>query len=258
MKKILIITVGIFLFSNFNFLCFAETFDFSELEENFDSYDDLTLDENLDSENIVDAKNSEIIDESYVGKVSLSGEMQDGDILKISATANDFQSPVVGVAFHLLYENNKLAFLKYEPGEFLEKGGDPFYLVNDIKENGEIVFGETLRKDDSFPVGGNVIAIFYFQITDDEIFNFNFKNGIVSSMDEVRQDLDKINWEDFSFDKNNPEKALIAGKINTPQNIWIDKFLPAIFAIAAIFSSYFLIRFIKNSKPKKNLRVDFS
>ena len=59
----------------------------------------------------------------------MQGEFLDGDILKISVWAENISSPTLGIAFHLKYEGDNLGFLKYLPGEFLEKGGDPFYLV---------------------------------------------------------------------------------------------------------------------------------
>lgn len=149
------------------------------------------------------------------GVVALSGEFLDGNILKISAEAKELSVPVTGIAFHLNFEKEKLSFLKYEPGEFLEKGGDPFYLVT--QKEGEIIFGETLRRDDRFPVGGDKIADFYFQISEGKIFNFAFERGVVSLTDVVRQDLEEISWENFQIEKKS--KNLIA---DYTKNLTID------------------------------------
>ena len=116
--------------------------DYSDFESNFD--------ENLDP-------NEYGLSEEITGSVYLTQEFLDGDILKISVFARDMAMPVLGLAFHLKYETNKLQFLKYEPGEFLERGGDPFYLVQNSEEKSEIIFGETLRRNDSFHLGEGLI-----------------------------------------------------------------------------------------------------
>ncbi len=144
----------------------------------------------------------EFVDYEIMGKMLLDAEFLDGDILKISGIAQDIKAPVLGLAFHLKYDENKLAFLRYDPGDFLERGGDPFYLVTRDLTGGRLIFGETLRRDDSFPVGGGVVSDFYFQILGGEEFAFNFENGVISTLDTVRQDIDKVVWEDLYIDKN--------------------------------------------------------
>ncbi len=143
-----------------------------------------------------------------MGKVFMEGEFLDGDILKISVLSQDMIQPVLGIAFHLKYDFDFLKFLKYEPGEFLERGGDPFYLVEN--KDGKLIFGETLRREDSFPVGGDVIADFYFQIVEEDEFNFTFENGVVSTLDVVRQDLDRIIWEDLISERDQGDGYLLA------------------------------------------------
>lgn len=133
----------------------------------------------------------------YLGKFYMESEFLNGDLLKISVNSENLSVPVIGVAFHLQYDFEKLTFLKYEPGNFLEIGGDPFYLVENDELAGKLVFGETLRRDDDFPLGGDKVVDFYFQILEEDEFGFEFLNGIVSSIDEVRQDLDQIEWIDF-------------------------------------------------------------
>ena len=126
------------------------------------------------------------------GKVYMQGEFLDGDILKISVWAENISSPTLGIAFHLKYEGDNLGFLKYLPGEFLEKGGDPFYLVKNDEIKSRVIFGETLRRDTSFPVGSGKITDFYFQIINEEQFSFKFDNAVVSTLETIRQDLDNV------------------------------------------------------------------
>ena len=150
-----------------------------------------------------------------VQKVSIKGFFLDHDIVKISIFAANMQTPVLGLAFHLNYDSETLAFLRYDPGDFLEKGGDPFYLVSTAATTtanattGELIFGETLRRDDSFPIGNGEIASFYFQELDfsQEKYSFEFENGVVSTLDTVRQDIDNVQFENAILDKNSPPDA---------------------------------------------------
>lgn len=167
-------------------------------------WDDIEIDySDLESDFVEDFDQNDYgFSEEIMGSVYIEQEFLDGDILEISVFARDMAMPVLGLAFHLKYESGKLKFLKYEPGEFLERGGDPFYLVQNSEEKSEIVFGETLRRNDSFPLGEGLISVFYFQIVEQDALNFSFENGVVSTLDTVRQDIDKIVWENLRLDKN--------------------------------------------------------
>ena len=55
-------------------------------------------------------------DESIVqdiGSVFIEGEFLDGDIVKLTVNTQDFLTPVLGIAFHLKYEIEKLNFFSY-------------------------------------------------------------------------------------------------------------------------------------------------
>lgn len=145
----------------------------------------------------------EEVEDIYMGEMSLEGEFLDSDLLKVSVVAGEMLQPVLGTAFNVNFDGEILVFLKYEPGEFFERGGDPFYLVKN--EESRLIFGETLRREDSFPVGGGIVAEFYFQILEESEFNFSFYNGVVSTLDVVRQDIDKILWEDLAITRGDGE-----------------------------------------------------
>lgn len=199
MKNFLYFIGGMFILTVFSLVylqvSFAEAFEDAEDFENF--WDEEVLveenDENFEME-------EEVLD--YMGIVKMESEFLDGDILKISVLAEEMQTPVLGLAFNLKFNKENVAFLKYQPGNFLERGGDPFYLVTNNDENGKIVFGETLRRKDDFPIGTGRVADFYFQIREENGLKFTFENGVVSTLDTVRQDIEKIIWEDLSIDKN--------------------------------------------------------
>lgn len=144
----------------------------------------------------------ETLNDTSMGRIWMENEFLDGDLMKISVKASDLLSPVLGMAFHLNYDKDKIVFLRYEPGEFLEKGGDPFYMVKNLPDQNKIVFGETLRHEDSFPLGDGIIVNLYFQILNDSEWKFVFDRGVVSGPDASRQDIDKISWEDLDVAKN--------------------------------------------------------
>jgi len=154
----------------------------------------------VSEENVGDVSESSSEDPaSLSGIIYAEGEFLDGDLLKISIFAQDISAPVLGTAFHFSYNTENLDFLKYEPGDFLEQGGDPFYLVKNFKDEREIVFGQTLRGNDSFPVGSGKIVDFYYQVISEENLTFEFKNGVISTIDTVRQDLSNIEWKNFDL-----------------------------------------------------------
>lgn len=155
---------------------------------------------------------------SPMGTIKMQSESLDGNILKISVIAENLQKPALGLSFGLDYEGKNLAFLRYQPGDFLENGGDPFYLVTPNKTNSALIFGETLRQNDKFPLGGGKIVDFYFQILKKSELKFSFKNGVVSTLDTVRQDIDKIDWTDLVLDKDGKQLSIDVPTNENPEN----------------------------------------
>jgi hypothetical protein len=199
-------------------------------------------------------------DVDTMGQVDMHAESLDHDILKISVMSIDMSTPVLGLAFHLNYDDDKIKFLKYESGNFLEQGGDPFYLVQNDEKKNEIIFGETLRRDDKFPIGGGKVVDFYFQVAKREPMNFNFKQGAVSTLDTVRQDIDKIIWNDLSLDKDGKKITddILSGQMNDSKNMEINSAnLPSnsgiILAMGMVIIGLGIWVFISNKKRKKEL-----
>lgn len=214
------------------------------VSEEISAVDDPSTDDNSSEDLSTDSD-----DQNLSGTVYLEGEFLDGDILKISVFAEDISAPVLGTAFHLIYEKEKLMFLKYEPGDFLEQGGDPFYLVKNFNENAKIIFGETLRQDDSFPVGGGKIVDLYFQIADGVDFIFKFENGAISSLDSVRQDLANIEWKELSLNKNGSEN--ISDYSNGQVSVLNQSFFWSTKNIALLLTAVFGFSFIVSRLIKK-------
>lgn len=202
------------------------------------------------AEEIEDADTEDI----YMGKMALVGEFLNGDLLKISIVAGEMMQPVLGIAFNVNFDGEVLDFLKYEPGEFLERGGNPFYLVKN--EENRVVFGETLRREDSFPVGQGIVAEFYFQILEEGVFDFSFYNGVVSTLDVVRQDIDKILWEDLIIGRGDDEVLVdfdySKNSILNTSGFELAKILPWLLVLiggGGVFFVYFLSKKQEKKRP---------
>jgi hypothetical protein len=182
----------------------------------------------------------------YLGSAYMEGTFLDGDLLLVQVIVEDMQSPILGSSFSMIYEKEKLDFLRYEPGSFLERGGNPFYLVKDKDEKGKLVFGSTLRREDNFPLGSGKLVDFYFQIYDGESFAFEFENAVISTLDSVRQDLDTVKWEDLFIEKNeNADPGYALNQLSLDSDITginLEKYFskPILF-IGALFSLLLLL-----------------
>jgi hypothetical protein len=194
----------------------------------------------------------EEVEEVYMGKMALEGEFLDSDLLKVSVVAGEMLQPVLGTAFNVNFDGETLEFLKYEPGEFLERGGDPFYLVKN--EESSVIFGETLRREDSFPVGGGIVAEFYFQILEEGEFDFAFYNGVVSTLDVVRQDIDKILWVDLAISRGDGEMLVdldySKNSVLEMRSFEISKLLPWLLVLAGGGGVFFVYYLSKKQEDK--------
>lgn len=254
MKKFQILVMALLFFLNIENSAWAD--EFGELEENiFEGWE----------EDPWSAETEEVTTENEEnGKVYMALNLMDHDILKLSVLADNLQSPVIGLAFHLKYEKEKLYFLKYEPGEFLEDGGDPFYMVQNNHENGKIIFGETLRRDDRFPIGGKEVVHFYFQtngksLWNDEVIKFEFERPVISSIDTVRQDISGTKWENLHSDENginhwkqdNLETNILAS--SNGDSIKSEKIWGVVIGVVVLFllvKKFILEKWLKNNHRK--------
>lgn len=230
------------------------------------------------------------IESSKNGRIFIEKNFAD-NLLKISVYAEDVFSPVIGVSFHLKYEPKKVSFVKYEAGDFLENGGEPFYLVKDSKEKNKIYFGETLKKTDTFPTQGGKIVDFYFKISDsvatnrsnnqtsgntenssitshdsstdsslDSTILFSFSNGNVSTMDNGASKMKDVKFENSEIDlleKDSLTKSIasVFGNFDFLNN----KIFLGILISAFIFGGMTLALFLafKYGKKRAGVSVNF-
>lgn len=191
--------------------------------------------------------------EAYTAVVGMNGEFLDEEIVRVSVNVSDLINPVIGGAFHLIFEKDRLDFLKYEPGDFFEMGGDPFYLVKEAGA-GEVIFGTTLKRGSDFPLGNGKIADFYFQkIKDEQEYKFDFTHGVLSTFDTVRQDLDRIDWQGFVLKKDD-EKSIFTVEENQIDGDLFGKFKQSIvkdsnfwiYLSWGFIGLYFLVKYMRS------------
>jgi len=178
-------------------------------------------------------------------KVSMEDQYLNGDILKISVEVEELKEGVIGAAFHLEFDDEKLEFLKYEPGTFLEQGGDPFYMVT--VEEGAVVFGSTLRRDDEFPSGSGSLVFFFFQIEKEDKFAFNFSRGTLSTVNSIRQDLASVEWVNLLSERSEQQETPVQISTDVGKVSWIGTLLkilknPLFVAVNAVLFSYVIMR----------------
>ncbi|MCK9186739.1 cohesin domain-containing protein [Candidatus Gracilibacteria bacterium] len=193
MKKIIAFCVFVLILFFIENKVFADVIDDTLFEISGESF---ILENNVNSD--VETKN---------GRIFIEKNFIDDNSFKISVYAEDVFSPVIGVSFHLKYDAKKISFVEYKAGDFLEAGGEPFYLVKNSPEKNKIYFGATLKKGDSFPTQGGKIVDFYFKIPEytmaDQAYAdaenskilFSFSNGNVSAMDNGAEKIKNIKFE---------------------------------------------------------------
>lgn len=189
MKKLLLI---IFLILIFQSLVYANALKAS-------SSDFLNINE-------IEFENTDMADKKNQTTVFLTHEFLEKDILKIQVNIKDALTPVIGAAFHLVFDTEKLEFLKYLPGDFLEKGGDPMYLIT--QKNQKIIFGETLTSKDNLPLGEGKFVEIYFKIKDLKPYSFSFENSVLSTMDTVMQDIEEVTFINYEISDTEKETSI--------------------------------------------------
>jgi len=194
---ILIATFFIVIFF-VEYKCFADVIDDTLVEVGGEEF--------LIDNNSTDSSVNNLVDNSKKsdtknGRIFIEKKFEGDNSLKISVYAEDVFSPVLGVSFHLKYESDKISFVKYDAGDFLESGGKPFYLVKNSPEKHKIYFGETLKKGDSFPTQGGKIVDFYFKISDYAKTGISDSNATIGKSGDTNDpDVSKIL---FSFSNGN-------------------------------------------------------
>lgn len=165
----------------------------------------------------------------------------------ISAALNieSNQQAILGTAFHFKYDPDILLYQSYDKGNFFEQNnGEPIYLVKDI--NGEIYVGISLRRDQQMATNdGNLIKL-HFQPLHAGKTEFNFKNELLSTLENGQRKNIQAEWQSQKFGVNN---------VFQPQNdflllISICVLFVLCLTIAAV---YILVKKRKNRKNLENL-----
>lgn len=135
--------------------------------------------------------------EIYIEKFTDDGN------LKIAIKTDGLQENAIGLAFELYYDSLSLEYLSYNPGNFLEQGGEPIYLVSEgfSEQGSKIVAGITLKRtDNQISLGGDIIFL-NFRILNKTESTLNFEHTVISQINEngKRKDLENINWINYEI-----------------------------------------------------------
>lgn len=140
--------------------------------------------------------------------VLMKGKVLKDDKIKVDVEIKGVLTPVLGTAFHLNYDDN-LKFLKYAKGDFLEKGGKPTYLLKNNQEFRELIFGQTLKKTDDFPLDDGKLVSFYFTVKEKAgEYRFFFDRGVVSALNNGRKNIQGIYWRNLTLKSAEVKKGL--------------------------------------------------
>lgn len=188
------------------------------------------------------------------GKVKIEGYEISPGILEIEINAEKIELPVIGSAFHLYYPE-ELKFLAYYSGDFLERGGDPIYLVKD--KGDKVIYGSSLKRDDNFPLESGTLVKMQFEIVKGEVFNFQFKNAELAFADSIEQELNQILFEDGVVDLTSQNQInAYSNDINGGQNEnnFVRKVLKFWYMPIMAAISIYLVYMLKKGSMKSHLK----
>lgn len=103
--------------------------------------------------------------------------------------------PLFGVAFDIHFPDS-LDFIRFEHGEFLEKGGSPLYLVQTSEAGKSLTTGISLKYGDLVQTGSGTLISFYFKHGTPLPPSFSFEHTVASNLIQgTRRDLANIQWQ---------------------------------------------------------------
>lgn len=117
------------------------------------------------------------------------------ETIEVKVWAKNINQPILGIAFDLQFDQNIASYEKYSPGNFLEQGGTPIYLISPTKNNpGTLVVGISLRRGDSLPQGSGQLISFFFKPKKSGQSALSFHNVSLASLDIKKRTIEDVNW----------------------------------------------------------------
>lgn len=128
-------------------------------------------------------------------KVYLTVLPHEQNLIEVQIFGKDILSPILGLAFDLNFDNQLLAYAKYQPGSFLETGGQPIYLISQATDqSGRLIVGLSLKRGDSLPKGSGQFMSIFFKILKSGQSSMQFSNVSLASLDIQKKNLDNVSW----------------------------------------------------------------
>lgn len=122
--------------------------------------------------------------------ICFSIENQPQNIVKIAIRSQNMTEEILGIAFDFKFNPNAAQFLKYEKGDFFERGGNPFYLIKTAQDKNSVINGISLKRGDKLQKGTGVIIYLHFLKLNSSKQTFSFTNTVVSTLKYgLRKDL---------------------------------------------------------------------
>lgn len=143
------------------------------------------------------------------------------NLIKIDILIKNSTPELFGIAFHLKIKGTaQWKLKKYEYGEIFKGSKEnPFMLISERKTPAqEIIFGISSKKGNTLNIHDGHIASFYIDYPKKETIELEFTNGIVSTFEKERINMEKVIWKNSNF-----KIQTLGEKITEPENHEIEK-----------------------------------
>ncbi len=114
--------------------------------------------------------------------------------------------PILGTAFHVIYDAQYLEYQSYSAGDFFEQNQqEPIYLIKN--EEGKIYSGISLRRDQTMVSGEGTLVYLYFKPIKEGKTILNFEKTHLSTLEDGHRKILTSEWKDENFVVNNVFQA---------------------------------------------------
>jgi len=121
-------------------------------------------------------------------------ETENFHIVKINGF--ELEQPFFGIAFHLHYDEKLFEFDHYTLGDYFESDDTPLTMVSKYKNKPKIIAGISLKRGNLIHKKEGDFLNLYFRKKSEEpdIFGFVFEEGIFSTFDKERRDVENVEF----------------------------------------------------------------
>ncbi len=108
----------------------------------------------------------------------------------------NLEHPFFGLAFHLNYDEKLFEFDHFTLGDYFTTENDPLTLVSKDQNESKIVTGLSLKRGQLIDKSEGTFLKLYFKkkIYDPSIYGFVFEQGVFSTFDKERMDIENVEF----------------------------------------------------------------